>query len=99
MPRILMRLPEVARAAPDGGRDRYRIVCVFCENTREELGHPAFDGVRVAFDEGTDTEDGGVPLPQGVSVMRRLAFGEHAVLCESDETFLWCAFSYTRNGR
>ena len=68
MPRILVRLLEVARALADRRRHGRRLVRVLREDVREQRGHPALDGVWEGVDERADAQDGGVSLAQGLCV-------------------------------
>ena len=59
---------------------------MFCEDVRQQLWHPALDGVRVALDERADTKNGGMELAHGSIIRRRLlVLRKFTDLDEADE--------------
>jgi hypothetical protein len=44
------------------GEETDRVISVLHKYIREQIGHPTFNGVRIAINQGTDTENSGVAL-------------------------------------
>lgn len=62
---------------------------MFRQYTSQELRHPPFNGIRVAVDEGADTEDGSVQLPKRYVVCWRFPIlGKLHVLDQAYEPIL-----------
>lgn len=88
MPRILVCLLEIARTFAHGRRYGYGIVRVLREHVCEKHGHPLFNCVWEAVDDGANTEDRGMSLPERWGVLGRLTRGEISVVEQPDKSVL-----------
>lgn len=61
---------------------------MFCQDICQQLGHPFFDGVRVAVDERADAEDRSMPLPNRDVVACILTWRNVAVLRQTNKASL-----------
>lgn len=76
-----MCLLEVARALPYGRRDRYRVVGVLHQHAREQGGKPSFDGIRITFHKGTNSENCCMTLADGIGIGGVTSVGQTTILC------------------
>jgi hypothetical protein len=61
---------------------------VLAQHIRKQLRHPPLHGVRIAVHQCADTQNGGVPLPDGFVVIGIVALGYMIAPCKANKAVL-----------
>ena len=71
----------------------YRVVSMLCQNVCEQFWHPVLDCEGETVDQGTNTQDSGMPLTQSCIVIRILSSWDGSAVKQPQEPILYIDLS------